>query len=79
MGRAIPIFGADLCDCNKSPAGKKKGKEPGFVYTYQVHEFRQNLVQKHRDLNSNLHKHFWTGLGFIEDWFYVMGTPKKGV
>ena len=33
----------------------------------------------HRDLNSNSHKLFWTGLWFIEGWFYIMGVPKKAV
>ena len=32
---------------------------------------------KHRDLSSHLHKRFWTGLLFIEGWFYIMGSPKK--
>ena len=32
---------------------------------------------KHRYLNSNSHKRFWTGLGLTEGWYYVMGGPKK--
>ena len=33
----------------------------------------------HRDLNSNSHKHFWTGLGFTVGRFYKMGIPKNCV
>ena len=32
---------------------------------------------KHRDVNSDSHIHFWTGLGFIGDLFQVMICSKK--
>ena len=41
--------------------------------------FFNEIAVNHRDLNSNSHKQFWTGLGFTEGWFYVMGIPKKSV
>ena len=40
---------------------------------------KEVLNTRHRDVSSHLHKSFWTGVLFIEGWFYIMGIPKKVV
>ena len=67
----------------KSMIHDNESHSKNIGYYYQKCAFglldRTLRVVRHRDLNSDSNKRFWTGLGFTEDSFYVTGSPKKVV